>query len=119
MHLLSQVRFVLPCVAFYRCNLEEEEEGEFELELGGVAVLRTFGRRTQNGLLSLPSWSPFWIRPSKNRSIQLPPFLPEREPQVLLGVGFLAQPADALILAMTRHTLGQFVPMGASSSEQV
>ena len=44
---MSQVRFVLPFVAFFGCDLDKEEEGEFELELGGggVAVVRTFGRR--------------------------------------------------------------------------
>ena len=35
MHHLNQVGFVLPCVAFFGCNLEEEKEGGFELELGG------------------------------------------------------------------------------------
>ena len=32
---MSQVRFVLPFVAFFGCDLDKEEEGEFELELGG------------------------------------------------------------------------------------
>ena len=34
-HLLSQVGFVLLCVAFFGYDLEEEEEGEFKLRLGG------------------------------------------------------------------------------------
>ena len=36
-----------------------EEEGEFELELGGVVVVQMFGRRAQKCLLLLPSWLPF------------------------------------------------------------
>ena len=43
MHLLSQVGFVLLCVAFYGCNLEEEEEGEFEFELGGLLLFERLG----------------------------------------------------------------------------
>ena len=38
MHHPSQVEFVLPCVAFFRCDLKEEEEGAFKLELGGGGV---------------------------------------------------------------------------------
>ena len=50
-YLPSQVGFALPCVAFFECDLEEEEV-EFELELEGVAIVRTIGRRAQNSLLS-------------------------------------------------------------------
>ena len=39
MHHLSQVEFVLLCMAFFRCDLKEEEEGEFKLELGGGGLL--------------------------------------------------------------------------------
>ena len=43
----------MPCVAFFECDLEEEEEEEEEeFELEGVTIVRTFGRRAQNGLLS-------------------------------------------------------------------
>ena len=42
-------------MAFFRYDLEKEEEGEFELELGRDAVVRKSGRRAQNDLLSLPS----------------------------------------------------------------
>ena len=55
MHHPSQVEFVLPCVAFFRCDLKEEEEGEFKLELGVVVVVRTSGHRAQNDLLTLLS----------------------------------------------------------------
>ena len=70
-HHPSQVGFVPPYVAFFECNLEEkeEEEGEFERELGEVVVVRTSGRRVRNGLLTLLSWSPSQIRPSKNEPI--------------------------------------------------
>ena len=54
-HHLSQVEFVLPCMAFFGGDLEEEEEGEFELELGEVVVVRMSRRQAQNGLLTLLS----------------------------------------------------------------
>ena len=41
---MSQVRFVLPFVAFFGCDLDKEEEGEFELELGGGGGLLFFER---------------------------------------------------------------------------
>ena len=46
MHLPSQVDFVLPRMAFFGCNLEKKDEGEFELELGGGGEggLLLFGR---------------------------------------------------------------------------
>ena len=114
MHLPSQGEFVLPYVAFLGYVLEKEEEGEFELELGGGgegdAIVRTSGYQAQNDLLSLPSWSSFQIQPPKNGPIQLLPLLPEREPQVLLGEGFLAQPADALILDDDERHVQQIRP---------
>ena len=51
-HPPSQVRLALSCMAFFECDLEEEEEGEFRLELGRVSVVRTVVRRARNGLLS-------------------------------------------------------------------
>ena len=72
-HHPSQVEFVLSCVAFFECDLEEEDEGEFELELGGVAVVQTSRHRAQNSLLTLLAWSPFWIQPPKSGPIQLLP----------------------------------------------
>ena len=70
-HHPSQVGFVPLCVAFFGCDLEkkDEEEGEFELELGEVVVVQTSGRRVRNDLLTLLSWSPSRIRPSKNELI--------------------------------------------------
>ena len=85
-------------MAFFGYDLEEEEKGEFELELGEVVVVRTFRCRARNSLLTLLSWSPSRIRPSKNEPIQLLLLLPKREPQVLLGEDYLARPADALVL---------------------
>ena len=55
MHHPSQVGFAQLCEAFYDGDLEEEEEGEIELELGEAAVVRMFGCRAQNGLLTSPS----------------------------------------------------------------
>ena len=51
-HPPSQVRLTLSCVAFFECDLEEEEEGEFRLELGRVSVVRTVVCRARNSLLS-------------------------------------------------------------------
>ena len=66
-------------MAFFGYDLEEEEEGEFKLGLGGggVVVLQMFGHWAQNSLLSLPLWLPFQIRPLKNGPSQLLPLLPE------------------------------------------
>ena len=47
-HHPSQVGIVQPCEAFYHGDLEEEEEGEIELELGEAAAVQIFGRRAQN-----------------------------------------------------------------------
>ena len=38
-HHPSQVGIVQPCEAFYHGDLEEEEEGEIELELGEAAAV--------------------------------------------------------------------------------
>ena len=86
-------------MAFFGCDLEEEEKGEFELELSEVIVVRTSGCQARNDLLTLLSWSPSQIRPLKNEPIQLLLLLPEWEPQVLLGEDSLARPTDALVLS--------------------
>ena len=47
-HHPSQVGIVQPYEAFYHGDLEEEEEGEIELELGEAAAVQISGRRAQN-----------------------------------------------------------------------
>ena len=111
MHHPSQVEFVLPCVAFFRCDLKEEEEGEFKLELGGGGCycldVWASGIKRLIDITLLITISDSVL---KNGPIQWLPLLPEREPQVLLGEGFLAQLTDALVLSDDETHVQQIRP---------
>ena len=97
-HRPSRVRLAHLCEAFCADDLGEEEEGEIELELGEVVVVRVSACWARNGLSTSPSWSPSRIQPQMNEPIRPPLLLPMLEPQVLLGEDFLVQPVDALVL---------------------
>ena len=110
-HHPSQVGFAQPCEAFYGGDLEEEEEeGEIELELEEAVVVRMSGRRAQNGLLTLLSWSPSRTQPPMNGPIQLLLLLLEREPQVLLREDCLARLVDAQVLGDDETHVRQIHP---------
>ena len=109
-HRPSQVGLAHLCEAFYTDDSGEEEEGEIELALGEVVVVRVSACRARNGLSTSPSWSPSRIQPQMNEPIRPPLLLPMLEPQVLLGEDFLVRPVDVLVLGDDERHVQQTHP---------